>query len=78
MVNGERYLQMLCTFLFEELQRLDINRNETWFQQDGSIAHTARKTMDLLRNVSPGYLISCLALLNGLGLWHHFQGIIIR
>jgi hypothetical protein len=68
MVNGECYGELLWTFLFEELQRLDINSYKTWYQQDGTIACTARETMDLLRNVFPGCLTSCLALLNGLGL----------
>ena len=33
---------------------------DMWFQQDGAICHTARATMDLMKNEFGEQLISCL------------------
>lgn len=57
-VNGERYREMLQQFFIPELRRSGININDTWFQQDGATAHTARETLNLLRNVFHNHLIS--------------------
>jgi hypothetical protein len=35
-----------------------VNRNKIWFQQNGTTAHTARDTMDLLRHFFTGHLIA--------------------
>lgn len=53
-INGERYRVMLQNFLFPQLPP---NAN-IWFQQDGATAHTARATMDLLRQQFPNRIIS--------------------
>lgn len=53
-VNGERYRIMLNTFLRPAVER---NR-EMWFQQDGATAHTARATMELLREMFGDRIIS--------------------
>lgn len=46
-VNAERYRHMIVAFLQPTL-----NDNEMmWFQQDDVTAHTARVTMDLLREI---------------------------
>ena len=47
-VNGELYRAMLEDFLWPELDELDIN--DMWFQQDGATSHTARVTIDLLKD----------------------------
>lgn len=55
-VNGDRYRAMLRGFLANELAEHDITH--FWFQQDGATCHTARATMDILRQMFPGRLIS--------------------
>ncbi|XP_039292755.1 uncharacterized protein LOC120353366 [Nilaparvata lugens] len=59
-VTSERYVTMLQTFLQPELEELveEQDLGEIWFQQDGATAHTARISMDLLREMFPGRLIS--------------------
>ena len=44
LVNGERYREMISNFLQE------LNLHNMWFLQDGVKCHTARLTMDLLRD----------------------------
>ena len=56
-VTSARYLQMLETFLIPQLQQLPVNVN-THFQQDGATSHTARISMNFLRNLFPNHLIS--------------------
>ena len=48
---------MLQNFLKPKLQDLD-NNSMIWFQQDGATAHTAKNSMDVLRDLFPSYLIS--------------------
>lgn len=55
-INSERYIHMLETFLWPELQRR--RQNHLWFQQDGATAHTSRQTRMVLQNMFPGHLIS--------------------
>ncbi|KAL0868271.1 hypothetical protein ABMA27_007802 [Loxostege sticticalis] len=55
-VNGERYRTMLREFLIPSLDELGLEH--IWFQQDGATAHTARDTMDLVRDAFPGRVIS--------------------
>ncbi|GFS44975.1 hypothetical protein TNIN_334931 [Trichonephila inaurata madagascariensis] len=46
-ISGASYRTMI-----ENFWRLMVEQNlNLWFQQDGSIAHTARQTMDLLREI---------------------------
>ncbi|XP_011882183.1 PREDICTED: uncharacterized protein LOC105569928 [Vollenhovia emeryi] len=47
---------MLNEFLLPELDEQGLE--DIWFQQDGATAHTARATMDILKETFPGRLIS--------------------
>ncbi|GFS58028.1 putative transposase [Trichonephila clavipes] len=53
-VNGDRY--MITNFFIPELNNHDVR--ELWFQQDGATCHTARATIDLLKDTFGGRLIS--------------------
>ncbi|GFV05820.1 uncharacterized protein TNCV_5035591 [Trichonephila clavipes] len=55
-VNGDRYRAMITNFFIPELNNHDVQ--ELWFQQDGATGHTARATIDLLKNTLGGRLIS--------------------
>ncbi|GFW00593.1 uncharacterized protein TNCV_2283391 [Trichonephila clavipes] len=46
-VNGDRYRAMITNFFIPELNNHDVQ--ELWFQQDGATCHTARATIDLLK-----------------------------
>ncbi|GFT66900.1 putative DD41D transposase [Trichonephila clavipes] len=48
-VNGDRYRAMITNFFIPELNNHDVQ--ELWFQQDGATCHTARVTIDLLKDV---------------------------
>ena len=56
-VTSSRSVQMLQNFLKPKLQDLDDN-STVWFQQDGATAHTAKNSMDVLRDLFPSHLIS--------------------
>ncbi|GFS62700.1 putative transposable element [Trichonephila clavipes] len=47
-VNGDRYRAMITNFFFPELNNHDVQ--ELWFQQDSATCHTARATIDLLKD----------------------------
>ncbi|GFY35967.1 putative DD41D transposase [Trichonephila clavipes] len=55
-VNGDRYKTMITNFFIPELNNHDVQ--ELWFQQDGSTCHTARATIDLLKDTFGDRLIS--------------------
>ncbi|GFW06599.1 putative transposable element [Trichonephila clavipes] len=55
-VNGDRYRAMITNFFIPELNNLDVQ--ELWFQQDGATCHTARATIDLLKDTFGDRLIS--------------------
>ncbi|GFT75921.1 putative DD41D transposase [Trichonephila clavipes] len=55
-VNGDRYRAMITNFFIPELNNHDVQ--ELWFQQDGATSHTARATIDLLKDTFGGRLIS--------------------
>ncbi|GFW96317.1 uncharacterized protein TNCV_1918431 [Trichonephila clavipes] len=55
-VNGDRYRAMITNFFIPELNNHDVQ--ELWFQQDGATCHTARATMDLLKDTFGDRLIS--------------------
>lgn len=55
-VTGVRYRNMLREFLWPLLDGVDIEGMR--FQQDGATCHTARETMDFLREKFPGRIIS--------------------
>ncbi|GFW23548.1 putative DD41D transposase [Trichonephila clavipes] len=47
-VNGDRYRTIITNFFIPELNNHDVQ--ELWFQQDGATCHTARATIDLLKD----------------------------
>ncbi|GFU07563.1 uncharacterized protein TNCV_2225391 [Trichonephila clavipes] len=55
-VNGDRYRAMITNFFIPELNNHDVQ--ELWFQQDGATCHTARATIDFLKNTFGDRLIS--------------------
>ncbi|GFT70580.1 DUF1758 domain-containing protein [Trichonephila clavipes] len=55
-VNGDWYRAMITNFFIPELNNHDVQ--ELWFQQDGAICHTARATIDLLKDSFGDRLIS--------------------
>ncbi|GFY36846.1 transposable element Tc3 transposase [Trichonephila clavipes] len=55
-VNGDRYRAMITNFFVPELNNRDVQ--ELWFQQDGATCHTARDTIDLLKDTLGERLIS--------------------
>lgn len=59
-VTAGRYVSMLENFFEPQLQRLsdETNLGDLWFQQDGATAHTARISMDKLRQMFPARLVS--------------------
>lgn len=57
-VNSERYVEMITNFFIPELRRRRVPIRRVWFQQDGATAHTARASMDVIRPLFPGRVIS--------------------
>ncbi|GFX17324.1 uncharacterized protein TNCV_3553291 [Trichonephila clavipes] len=55
-VNGDRYRAMITNFFIPELNNHDVQ--ELGFQQDGATCHTARATIDLLKDTFGDRLIS--------------------
>ncbi|GFW15595.1 putative DD41D transposase [Trichonephila clavipes] len=55
-VNGYRYRATITNFVIPELNNHDVQ--ELWFQQDGATCHTARATIDLLKDTFGDRLIS--------------------
>ncbi|GFW50872.1 uncharacterized protein TNCV_3591541 [Trichonephila clavipes] len=55
-VNGDRYRAMIANLFIPELNNHDVQ--ELWFQQDGATCHTARATIDLLKDTFGDRLIS--------------------
>ncbi|GFX05245.1 DUF4817 domain-containing protein [Trichonephila clavipes] len=55
-VNGDLYRAMITNFFIPELNYHDVQ--ELWFQQDGATCHTARATIDLLKDMFGDRLIS--------------------
>ncbi|GFT54351.1 uncharacterized protein TNCV_2726911 [Trichonephila clavipes] len=54
-VNGDRYRAMITNFFIPELNNHDVQ--ELWFQQDVATCHTARATIDLLKDTLGDRLI---------------------
>ncbi|GFV22324.1 transposable element Tc3 transposase [Trichonephila clavipes] len=61
-VNGDRYRAMITNFFIPELKNHDVQ--ELWFQQDGATCHTARATIDLLKDTFGDRLILRFGLVN--------------
>ncbi|GFT21718.1 transposable element Tc3 transposase [Trichonephila clavipes] len=55
-VNGNRYRAMITNFFIPELNNRDVQ--ELWFQKDSATCHTARATIDLLKDTFGDCLIS--------------------
>ncbi|GFX25656.1 transposable element Tc3 transposase [Trichonephila clavipes] len=55
-VNADRYRAMITNFFIPELNNHDAQ--ELWFQQDGATCHTARATINLLKDTFGDRLIS--------------------
>lgn len=55
-VNGDRYRAMITDFFVPQLNNHDVQ--ELWFQQDGATCHTARATIDLLKETFGNRIIS--------------------
>ncbi|GFU19801.1 putative LOC100569746 [Trichonephila clavipes] len=55
-LNGDWYRATITNFFIPELNSHDVQ--ELWFQQDGAICHTARATIDLLKDTFRDRLIS--------------------
>ncbi|GFV48135.1 uncharacterized protein TNCV_3554141 [Trichonephila clavipes] len=54
-VNGDRYRALITNFFIPELNNHDVQ--ELWFQQDGATCHTARATINLLKDTFGDHLI---------------------
>ncbi|GFW99030.1 putative transposable element [Trichonephila clavipes] len=54
--KGDRYRTLITNFFIPELNNHDVQ--ELWFQQDGATYHTARATIDLLKDTFGDRLIS--------------------
>lgn len=57
-INSARYSEMIRHFFTPALQEFDGYNDQTWFQQDGATAHTAQVSMEAVRALFPGKLIS--------------------
>jgi len=57
-VNSAHYTEMLCTFLELEMQRLGVESQTLWFQQDGATAHIVRTAIQVLNKMFPAHVIS--------------------
>ncbi|GFU54655.1 uncharacterized protein TNCV_2161241 [Trichonephila clavipes] len=55
-LNGDRYRAIITNFFIPELNNHNVQ--ELWFQQDGATCHTARATIDLLKDTLGDHLIS--------------------
>ncbi|GFW72216.1 putative DD41D transposase [Trichonephila clavipes] len=55
-VNGDRYRALIINFFIPELNNHDVQ--ELWFQQDGATCHTARATINLLKDTFGDRLVS--------------------
>ena len=54
---------MIQEFIIPEMEVVD--KQHMWIQQDGATIHTAKQTMEILRKIFPGRLISDLAIWHG-------------
>jgi len=60
-VNSARYTEILRTFLEPELQRLGVETQTLWFQQDGATADAARTAILVLNEMFSARVISRMA-----------------
>lgn len=57
-VNGQRYRAMLRDFFVPQLNELEVDLENVWFQQDGATCHTANDTIGLLAETFGERIIS--------------------
>lgn len=57
-VSSSHHIEMLDNFLRTELKRRRVNAKEMWFQQDGATTRMARTSMEVIRKMFSGYVIS--------------------
>lgn len=57
-VNSVRYVNMLRNFLAPTLRELNVDTTRIWFQQDGATAHTANNSMNVVKRMFRGHVIS--------------------
>ncbi|GFW02713.1 uncharacterized protein TNCV_5027951 [Trichonephila clavipes] len=69
-LNADRYRAMITNFFLPELNNHDVQ--ELWFQQDGATCHTARATIDLLKDTFGDRLISRFGPVN----WSYVQSLV--
>lgn len=53
---GDRYRAMISDYLVNQLNNYDVQ--ELWFQQDGATCHTARATIELLKETFGNRIVS--------------------
>ena len=56
-VNTDQFCEMLETFLRPKLNMLH-DMDNVWFQQYAATTHTSRRAKGILKEISPGHLIS--------------------
>lgn len=54
-INQQVYCEEMCPQMFEDIRHVMRQRPWTW-QQDGAKAHTAKATVDFLRNTTPDFI----------------------
>jgi hypothetical protein len=57
-VTSARYVEMLRNFLTPELSHLGTKLATIGFQQDGATAHTAKVSIEIVREIFPEHVIS--------------------
>ena len=57
-IISARYIELLENFLQPQLNELAADAEDIWFQQGGTTAHTAQRTMRYLRELFPRHIIS--------------------
>jgi hypothetical protein len=57
-VTSDRYTEMLRSFLVPEMGWHSLDLQTFWFQQDRATAHSARNSINALRQMFPEHLIS--------------------
>jgi hypothetical protein len=57
-VTSAPYVHMLQNFVVPQINCLGRNCEQLWWQQDGATAHTARASVEVLRQMFPNRVIS--------------------
>jgi hypothetical protein len=65
-VTPARYVETLRNFLTRDLSPRGIELSTIWFQQDSATVHTARASMEIVREIFPKRIISLRSQLQ----WH--------